>query len=297
MKRKIFSAFLLTVILAINSLTVTSSAVCEDDLSVFEQSKLDATLNKIASEYIKDYPQYREKILDKINSFLLQDSFVQYYNSNPQEAISNVVDVIDSYIQYKINPCEFTPDRAVTGSSSNVVYYVNCPWVEQDNGYYCGPACIYMTVEGIRNHIPGAINNSYTNTQSANATAMGTTSSDGTSELEMRNRLKNMTTKKYKVDYLSAFEEDEFIYEIKMSLYNNGPVILMIHNPYLSYYPSSYGYTSNHYIVVKECISYSNGTYGFWVNDPNCLLDDSLQVPQYVTSSDLFNHSTAIIWC
>lgn len=186
-------------------------------------------------------------------------------------------------------------------SSSYARYYVDCPTVKQSNGYYCGPASVYITIEGIRNHVPAAIKSSITNSQAANATAMNTTSEHGAAEGDMRSRLSSMLNgRKYLMDYMSNFSRTEFINYVENSLNNNNPVILMITNPFLSYYPDSYlnsptYSSSNHYVVISEVI-YVNHSYYFTIVDPNNYNNGSLCGKHSIPASDAYENSIVMLW-
>lgn len=152
-----------------------------------------------------------------------------------------------------------------------------------------------MQDKGIRNHISPVIKPNVTNTQTANATAMGTSSSSGTDEGTMRTRLNAMLTgKTYKMDYIDNFTQNEFIEYVQNSLESNDLVILMIHSPFLSYYPNSYTYTSNHYVVITECIK-SGNTITFTVNDPN-IVNSVYGTFSGLSASDLLENSYVILW-
>ena len=261
--------------------------------SVVEESCFDVALDSIISEYSVSYPEYADEIQKKVDVYRVQPSFEEYYNSKSDEAIEIICESLDYYIEYHTK--NENVQRAVSGSSTNTVYYVNCPLEQQDNGYYCGPASVYMTIEGIRNHIPSVIRANITNSESANAAAMGTTRSDGTDEGPMRSRLNAMLNgKTYKMDYIANFTQQDFNGYIQESLANNGPVILMLHYPYLSYYPSSYPYTDNHYIVITECVQVGN-TVTYTVNDPN-IINSVFGTYSNVSASELDNNSYVILW-
>ena len=186
----------------------------------------------------------------------------------------------------------------------------------QEKGYYCGPACVYMTVEGIKYHTPSAVNSSFLNTQEKHANAMGTTENDGTSEAAIRKRLSDILVgRRYAMDYkyvldekgnvkldakgnpIINFKEQEFIDYIKNSLAKNGPVIVLINEPFLSYYPSSYPYTSRHYVVVSECIESNSGdTVTFTIDDPNHWNNGTLCAKHVVSASNLYSCFAALEW-
>lgn len=252
-------------------------------------------LQQIVEEYTAKYPEYTDEIINKVAAYQSHQSYEEYYYANSEGALENIRDSLDYYINYRKNKDNDISPYDVSGSGSSVRYYVTCPSVMQENSYYCGPAAVYMAIEGIRNHVPSAIKSGVKNTQDENAKAMGTTSDDGTAEYKICERLNNMLqNKKYLWYIIDGFtSQEEFVDYIKYSLADNSPVILMIHDPFLSYYPSSYPYIANHYIVVTDCF-YRNGTYSLTVNDPNNW--GSLCGPHGVTASDLYNSTSYVIW-
>ncbi|HBH95234.1 MAG TPA: hypothetical protein DDX91_05730 [Ruminococcaceae bacterium] len=240
------------------------------------------------------------------------DSYKKYYNENPAGAIENVCDSLDSYIEYaeKRDMAGFTNSAnlgvsplAVDGNPYRVVYYVNTPLAMQENSYYCGPACVYMSIEGIRKHMPSSVKSGIVNSQSKNAAAMGTNSTYGTSEGAIRDRMTAMLDgKRYAMDYKYLngggynFTQDEFITYIKNSLAKNGPVIVLINMPFLKYYANTkYPYTSGHYVVVYECVESTDNVY-FSVKDPNNWNNGNLCGSHTITAVNLYSCFTAMSW-
>lgn len=269
-----------------------------------------ADLNAITSEYTQNYPQYSEEITQKVNSFRNHDSYKEYYEESPDSAIDNICGVLDCYIDYRESNgnadqyADGISPQATGGDQWGNRYYVNVPLIEQDTNYYCGPACVYMTIEGIRNHMSSCINTSITNTQEAHAKAMEITASGGTDEGKLRNRLTSMLyNEKYLMDYSNQFSESEFITYTKNSLAKNGPVVLMIYPHDLSVYqnanyPTTGGYaTSNHYVVVSSVyVNRSTGETTFTIKDPNNWNNGELNKTYAVSSSELYNSFISIIW-
>lgn len=269
-------------------------------------------MDDIVSEYSQKYPQYRQRIELKAEAFRSNNSYRKYYEDNPDGAIENVNDSLDCYIKYaetgnslssaKLSEGMISP-LAVDGNQWRVLYYVNTPLAMQENSYYCGPACVYMAVEGIKKHMPSFVKSEVTNTQDSNAYAMGTNSTKGTSEGAIRDRLTNMLNgKRYVMDYKYLdnngnlnFYQDEFVNYVKNSLANNGPVVVLIENPFLSYYPDSYPYSSGHYIVVSECVESSNNVT-FTIKDPNNRKNGTLCDTHVVSASDLYSCFIAMAW-
>lgn len=151
--------------------------------------------------------------------------------------------------------------------------------------------------------MPSNVKTDMPNTQDANADAMKTTKKAGTTEGAMRKRLSEMLTgKRYLMDYSSLFTEDEFFTYIKNSLAVNGPVVLLIEPWKLSYYPSKKEYaeicggeTSNHYIVVDECVEYVGGSL-IRIKDPNNLNDGVYYGSHELSVSELYKSSIALLW-
>lgn len=267
-------------------------------------------LNAIVSEYTQNYPQYSEEIAQKVGSFLSHDSYKEYYEENPDGAIENVCGVLDCYIDYRDNEEELdltdngiSPLATVENQWENR-YYVNVPLEMQETSYYCGPACVTMTINGIKNHMPSEVKSSVLNTQAEHASVMETSVSNGTDEGKLRNRLSNMLyNEKYLMDYSNQFSENEFITYTKNSLAKNGPVVLMIYPHYLSIYqnanyPTTGSYaTSNHYVVINNVtIDKSTGNATFIIKDPNNWNNGELNKTYTVSSSELYNSFISIIW-
>lgn len=262
-------------------------------------------INCIIEEYTQMYPMYSAELSRRIENFSLQESFKNYYNGNPEEAITALRDSMDYYISYcdKNWGNNISPLASDT-SSSYSRYYVNCPTAKNEimqiNGTYCGPASVYITIAGIKNHVPSAIVASQTNSQTSHARAMGT-SSNGTDEGQMRTRLTSMLkNRKYLMDYTANFTRTEFINYVIDSLNNDNPVILLITNPFLSYYPSSYlnnpAYSSsNHYVVISE-VTYAANNYYFTIVDPNNYNNGQLCGSHSINATNAFNNSYALLW-
>ena len=270
------------------------------------EGDFDSDLNQIVSEYSYKYPQYKEKIELKVEAYRSRDSYREYYEENSNGAVENIRDSLDCYIDYCLNSCDYydiqpveetVSPLAVDGNSWRVVYYVNTPLAKQQENYYCGPASVYMTIEGIKNHIPSNVRSNIPNTQYDNAIAMQTNPYKGTSEIDVRNRLNAMLNgKQYVTNYkFNTFTQDEFITYIKNSLVANGPVIILIKYPYLSYYPNNYPGTDKHCVVVSECVeSQSGNTVTFTIKDPNNW--GELCSSHVVSASDLYSCFDAMIW-
>lgn len=274
----------------------------------------DSDLNQIVFEYSYKYPQHKEKIESKVEAYRCQNSYREYYEKNSNGAIENICDSLDCYINYCVSNDDcyetqpavetFSP-LAVDGNSWRVLYYVNTPLVQQQKDHYCAPASVYMTIEGIKNHIPSNVRSNITNSQYENAIAMHTDPAKGTSEGAVRDRLTAMLNgKRYVMDYKYLdegginFSQDEFITYIKNSLAANGPVIILIYNPFLSYYPSNYPHkNSGHYIVVSECVeSQSGNAVTFTIKDPNNWNAGELCSSHVVSASDLYSCFVAMVW-
>lgn len=280
------------------------------DIKCTAKSNFEIDLERIITEYSNLYPKYIDEITARVRNYEVQISFEDYYNENPQDALDTIYESLDYYISYKENNINSNIDNnsnislfAADTSSSYARYYVDCPTenIMQENGYYCGPACVYITIEGIRNHVPSAIKSGITNSQTQNALAMNTTSAHGTSEGNMRTRLSSMLNgRKYCMDYMANFTRTEFISYVENSLNNDNPVILMITSPFLSYYPDSYlnnsAYnSSNHYVVISEVI-YVNHSYYFTIVDPNNYNNGSLCGEHSITASDAYENTIAMLW-
>lgn len=73
--------------------------------------------------------------------------------------------------------------------------------------------------------------------------------------------------------------------------------IVLINEPFLSYYPSSYPYTSRHYVVVSECIESNSGdTVTFTIDDPNHWNNGTLCAKHVVSASNLYSCFAALEW-
>lgn len=271
-------------------------------------------LNAITSEYVQNYPQYSDEIALKVDSFRNRDSYKEYYGENPSGAIENIYGVLDCYIDYRKNADQSTEGispQATGGDQWGNRYYVNVPLEKQDTNYYCGPACVYMTIEGIRNHMPSCINTSITNTQKAHAEAMKTDKNFSTGEDDLRDRLTSMLhNEKYFMDAKYAdnygtinFTEEQFITYIKNSLNKNGPVVVLIYPQAFSVYnnanyPTTGGYaTSLHFMVVSGVyINRSTGAATFTIKDPNDWNNGALNKTHIVSSSELYSCFHSIVW-
>lgn len=301
-QRRFISSFIAVVI---SGFYIFSSAVSSECINT--NDSFESELSNIGMEYCQKYPQHMERIKLKVEAYQNNDSYREYYEESPAEAIENIFDSLDSYIEYAENRALAGPINSanwgispldVDSNPNRVRYYVNTPLAMQQNNYYCGPASVYMALEGIRKHTPSFVKSGITNTQSANAAAMGTNSSGGTSEGAIRSRMNEMLNgKRYAMDFKNLFTKDEFITYIQNSLAQNGPVIVLISNPFLSYYKNiGYPYTSGHYVVVTECVvsNYTNVT--FTVNDPNNWSNGKLCDKHIVSASDLYSCFVAMAW-
>lgn len=230
--------------------------------------------------------------------------------------MENVTGVLDCYVDYRKRKDNVSDNEsidesgcstfAVTGDQWEKKYYVNTPLVIQDNGYYCGPACVYMTVEGIRNHMPSCINTSKENSQEAHAKAMETSPDYGTDETMLNSRLSAMLIGKSYNYYWKyepgtnnlKFTSDEFADYIKNSLNVNGPVVLMIYpNELPAYKNVNYSYTSDHCVVVcAEKINNRTGEVTYVVNDPNNLYGGVLNNTYVLSADDLYSCFKSIYW-
>ena len=285
------------------SATFSSSAFANSIVSY--ENDFTSEINFIVAEYTRMYPLYSAELSNRVENFALQESFKDYYDENPEEAITALRDSLDYYILYREkNPDNNISPLASDTSSSYSKYYVNCPTAKSEimqiNGTYCGPASVYITIAGIKNHVPSAIATSQVNSQTAHAQAMGT-SSNGTDEGQMRSRLTAMLkNRKYLMDYKANFTRTEFINYVIDSLNNDNPVVLLITNPFLSYYPSSYlnnsAYSSsNHYVVVSEVTYAANNSY-FTIVDPNNYNNGQLCGSHSISATNAFNNSIALLW-
>lgn len=274
-----------------------------------------SALNQVVSDYCQNFPQYEEGIISKADGFRGRDSYEEYYKESPAEAMENVTGVLDCYVDYRKRKDNISDNQslgdnvcstcAVTGDQWEKKYYVNTPLIMQDNGYYCGPACVYMTVEGIRNHMPSCIKTGEVNSQEAHAEAMKTSPTTGTSETALNTRLSNMLEIDYNYywKYMPEtgelkFTSDEFAYYIKNSLNINGPVVLMIHpNELPAYKNVNYSYDSDHCVVVcAEKINNRTGEVTYVVNDPNNLYGGVLNKTYVLSADDLYSCFKSIYW-
>lgn len=171
-QKRFISSF---IAVAISGFYILSGIVSSENIIV--NDSFERKLSNISMEYCQKYPQHKDRIKLKIKTYQNNDSYRNYYEESPAGAIENVCDSLDCYIKYAEN-------RTVTGSvysanlgispldvdgnSARVHYYVNTPLAMQETGYYCGPASVYMALEGIKKHMPSYVKTNVTNTQPLN---------------------------------------------------------------------------------------------------------------------------------
>lgn len=259
-------------------------------------------LDRIVSEYTQRCPQYKEEIEIKVNSFRSSDSYKEYYKDNPIGAIENVYSVLNRYIDYRKNN---DSDYLSAGTASPLAaggdqwgnrYYVNVPLVMQEKDNYCGPACVYMTIEGIKNHMPSYVRSGITNTQDANATAIGM-SNEGSLPYPVKDRLTSMLNGKSYMVTSFFFNEDEFIANISDSLRNNGPVVIMIDTTkFLTYQNAGYTATAPHFVVISSVYTErSSGKTTLTIKDPNSWNGGALYGTHVVPSRELYDCMQAMV--
>ncbi|MCM1298703.1 MAG: C39 family peptidase [[Eubacterium] siraeum] len=302
MKKKILKSFIsagLCALLAFSSVTQF----------VYAEGGYDSELDRIAAEYVQSYPQYKEGIEAKINAFRCRDSYKEYYEENASGAIENIYGVLDCYIDYRENcdnselPAETASPLATGGDQWGNRYYVDVPLVMQETGYYCGPACAYMAIEGIKRHAPSIVNTGISNTQASHAAAMGTDLKRGTDAYTLMKRLTSMLNgEKYLNDSSLAFTEDELVTYIKNSLNKNGTVVALIRPQDLQIYqnvkyPTTEKYLDGHFVVVSSVyIERSTGKATFTIKDPNNWNNGEMNKTYVLTSSELLTSLSTLLW-
>lgn len=289
------TAATLSIMLAAQASADSASSIPETpNISVSISGNFEADLDRLGSEYVKAYPQFSDGINIRIDTYKSDEGIKSRYDNDSDELLQYVCDVIDYYIDYKSS--EGISTCAVTRPNSRVTnYYVTCPLVKQISPNYCGPASVYMAMEGIKYHSPSSVNSSYSGNQADIGSEMGIIGiDDGAFESDIQLFMTNhLQGKTYYYLPKSVFTQKEYVDHITKSLEEDCPVIVMIEPPFLSYYPSDYHWQSDHYVVVTRCIK-ENNSYTLRVNDPNYY--GSICGTYTVELSDLYNHSRSIIW-
>lgn len=114
--------------------------------------------------------------------------------------------------------------------------YPTVPTYKQENGYYCGPASLQMTLK----HITGT---KFTQTELANCA--GTNKDDGTYVYKMSNTL-NEKQSKLKYAYVTVSSSLDLESKVTKSIYKEAPVIFHLKTKGLKMYN---GNNIGHYVV------------------------------------------------
>ena len=160
-------------------------------------------------------------------------------------------------LTYSIETEEPASETVTEGyDATSEEYNLSVPVVEQEETYYCGPACVYM--------IDHFLNPSSSKDQNTIATGLGTTPSSGTSSISIYTYLTNhvISSGNYtRCLYSYAYRSEK----MRSSIQNGYPVIVGVHiMPYRTYGTPN----SGHFIVVRGYDYYPNVSYMVKINDP-----------------------------
>lgn len=148
-------------------------------------------------------------------------------------------------------------------ASNSYQYVRNITHIKQNNGYYCGPACIQMAAKAISSSF-----SSSASTQSGIAAYVGTNSTDGTYYPNMLSGLNNYTPSDFNWTQILVYSADdlnEYTYNSLRSYYTPVYNIIGQVSGGMPYYSST-----RHYVV-----GYGIESTAIHIDDPFLGLNDN----------------------
>ena len=169
---------------------------------------------------------------------------------------------------------EAARESITCGVTDVISYSAAATLCQQQNSYYCGPACTKMVYEGITNNT--------SHNQTWFATQLGTTTS-GTSSSQIASTLKSLTGKNYSVANAKNQTKQTFYNNIANSLRQKCAVVVNVKT-----IPGRYTSSSGHFMVVKTSqYDTSNGSIYYSYNDPH--YNDSYYGTYRITNENLYS--------
>lgn len=164
-----------------------------------------------------------------------------------KEAVEELNEAIDLYIETK------SATRSTSGKNLSVTLY------QQNNTYYCGPACVQMAIK----YLTGTLYS-----QSTLGSYMGTSSNGGTYVYQIANCL-NAYVGSGSYRYVLT-SETSFASGLVYSIDKNKPVVCQVKTGYLPNYGGSPN--TGHYVLAKGyyvAYSGSSAVSNCYYNDPH----------------------------
>ncbi len=215
--------------------------------------------------YLKADPKGAMEMLDRITKKLKDKKFVEDLEKAHRNKKSTSIGPDSIYEDYYA--------------------YVTTTLVQQNNGYYCGPASALMAIWGWGGNVSGA--NNYAKQQTL-GTAMGTNQTDGTYVYMLRNVLNSyISTNQY--DYYGNWSLDwsTFMAYSFASLTADRAPIIRANTQTLSYYG---GRSFIHYITITD---FDYSTMRMCLYDPH--IDNTYYGAHSEPSYNVFDACTYLI--
>lgn len=232
---RLFSACTMAAVLTCTGVAAQAAEAVNTEYA--DALSISGCATNIKSIYKANYPEQADMIDDIVDTLSSSDEFAAIFDDEGATAFQ----IIEDSLRDALVPA------ASTYSLSGGVYKAKkpVPEIRQINGYYCGPASVLMALYG---------NGDATDSQTNIASALGTTSSNGTyiTSISAYMRQKHAASGgyEYKAKAFTCYTYQNAIELVKTSLQQNAvPIIRISDTSVLGYYN---GRSQTHYVCISE---------------------------------------------